>query len=333
MYIRIRRRRFGQLVLSGAATAVLANLPRRAYAQSESQLYGVQVAKQEVATDAPNKTPDTVFVVADTVTGKETSRINVPSRQVSNLQTDTKLDSVQIDNTDASRRVPGKSVLTRTRERITSLTPLTDGTLAVVSVINTPRGNFTRVAQINPKTGENIGATRISGFETNSSTLESLVATKDNNLIGIASFSDGLPPFKLIGIDLKGGKANNAERLALPTLFPNRRYSNLVLGRDNVIYGTSIGSEGSVVLIKIDLNDRAAITGRAKVTTVVELQLDGKDLENDILGLAISPGGQIYALANPTSKGTNSLFRVDEKSGAIRFVRDFQVDKIAFAIA
>ncbi|RUT04640.1 hypothetical protein DSM106972_042090 [Dulcicalothrix desertica PCC 7102] len=317
---------------------MLANLPRRAYAQSESQLYGVQVAKKEVATDAPNKTPDTVFVVADTVTGKETSRISVPSRQVSNLQTDTKLDSVeidnaQVDNTDASRGVPGKSVLTRTRERITSLTPLTDGTLAVVSVVNTPRGNFTRVAQINPKTGENLGATRISGFETNSSTLESLVATKDNNLIGIASFSDGLPPFKLIGIDLKGGKANNAERLALPTLFPNRRYSNLVLGRDNVIYGTSIGSEGSVVLIKIDLNDRAAITGRAKVTTVVELQLDNKDLENDILSLAISPGGQIYALADPASKGTNSLFIVDEKSGAIRFVRDFQVDKIAFAIA
>ncbi len=333
MYIRIRRRRFGQLVVSGAAAAVLANLPHRASAQSESQLYGVQVAKPEVAADALNKTPDTVLVVADTVTGKETSRLSVPSQQVSNIQVDTKLDNAQVDNVDTSRGVPGKSIFTGARERITSLTPLTDGTLAVVSVVNTARGNFTRVGQINPKTGESVGATRISGFRNNNSTLESLVATKDNNLIGIASFSEGLPPFEIVGIDLKGGKVNSGEKLALPTLSPNRRYSNLVLNRDNTIYGTSIGSEGSVVLIKIDLNDRAAITGRAKITTIVELQLDNKDLENDVLSLAISPAGQIYALADPTSKGTNSLFLVDEKSGAIRYVRDFQVDKIAFTLA
>ena len=57
------------------------------------------------------------------------------------------------------------------------------------------------------------------------------------------------------------------------------------------------------------------------------------ELQNDLLSLAINSSGQIYALANPTSKGENLLYSIDQKTGQLSFLRNFPVKKIAFARA
>jgi hypothetical protein len=317
MDTRLRRRKFGQLVIASMTASAIANLPHRVNAQkSAATLYGIKASNQDVASkDTANQTPNLVLVTSDTVTGKETSTVDVSGRQVEN--SDTKTENAR------------KPIFTGSRERVTSLTPLSDGTLAAVSVASTGEGDFNRIAIIDPKTG-NSRAVKVSGFSTRNSTLESLVATKENTLIGIASLNGGIPPFEAVGLELKGGKIVPGEKLALPILSPSRRYSNLTLTPNGVIYATSIGLEGSTALIKIDLNDKAAITGRAKVATIVDLKLEKEEVENDLLSLAISSNGEIFALADIKSKGSNSLYSINEKTGEMTFVRDFAVDKIAF---
>jgi hypothetical protein len=346
MHIRIRRRRFGQLVIASAAASAIANLPRRAIAQkSATMLYGVAKAQQNTGAgtknidsgivdavsidskttdiapekDAPNKTPSLMIVAANVLTGKEVSRIAIPSTQVENI--------------NVKPEVSKKTVFTKSKERITNLTSLADGTLVVTSVVSTKEGNVTRVAHVDPQSGKLVKAVKVSGFRIRNSTLESLVATKDNNLIAIASLSDGIPPFEAVGFELKTGKVFSGESLALPILEKFRRYANLTLAPDGSIYGTTLGSEGSTTLIKINLKDRATVTGRAKISTIVQLKLDKEEVENDLLSLAISSRGQIYALANPKSKAINSLYLIDEKTGEMQYVRDLQVDKIAFSRA
>jgi hypothetical protein len=349
MHIKIRRRRFGQLVISGMAASAIANLPRRVNAQSASVLYGVeiQITSQKtpiginntdaigidanntdgiskdfgnpdtIGVSAGNKTPSLVIIATDVATGKEVSRVAIPSSQV--------------ENVDAKPEVGNKPIFSRPTERITQFTALSDGTLAVISVLSTKEGNVSRVSQIDPKSGKSIKAVKVSGFKNRNSTLESLVATKDNSFVAIVSQYDALPPFETAGFELKTGTVIAGEKLALPVFVPNRRYSNLTLAPDGIIYGTTVSSEGAVALIKIDLNDKAVLTGKAKVSTVIQLKLEKEELQNDLLSLAINSSGQIYALANPTTKGDNLLYRLDQKTGQLSFLRNFPVKKIAFA--
>lgn len=350
MHIKIRRRRFGQLVISGIAASAIANLPSRVNAQSTSVLYGVgvQTSSQKtpiginntdaiaidsnntdeiskdfgspdtIGVSAGNKTPNLVIIRTDVGTGNEVSRVAIPSSQV--------------ENVDAKPEVGNKPIFSKATERITQFTALSDGTLAVISVLSTKEGNVSRVAQIDPN-GKLVKAVKVSGFKNRNSTLESLVATEDNSFVAIVSQYDGLPPFETAGFELKTGTVIPGEKLALPVFAPNRRYSNLTLAPDGIIYGTSVSSEGAVSLIKIDLNDKAVLTGRAKVVTVTQLRLEKEELQNDLLGLAINSSGEIYALANPTSRGDNLLYLVDQKTGQLSFLQNFPVKKIAFARA
>jgi hypothetical protein len=321
MHIRIKRRKFGQLVISSAAATVLANIPGKSNAQikADGLIYGVTLSKDNtVARDAANTTPGITFIAAEITSGKEVSRAEIPPAEV--------------DNKPSAIENARKALFTQPTERITSLVALPKGRFAIASVASTQDGNFNRLVFTDGERKIKQKALKASGFKRRNGTIESLLV-KDKQTLTIISLNGGIPPFDLTEFDIESAKIREKSDLGLPELRYERRYSNLALAPDGKIYATSLGHEGSVILVQIDFANRSAVTGRAKITPVASLRFNKEEVENDLSGLAISASGQIYALADPAKEGVNLLFLIDVKSGEMQLVRKFPVDKIAFALA
>jgi hypothetical protein len=107
-------------------------------------------------------------------------------------------------------------------------------------------------------------------------------------------------------------------------LEPNRRFSNLAQSPDGRIYATSIAGAGATGLVQLELQ-------LENVINLSQLSFNNQFLGNDLASLTYSPANQLFALADPTYKGINSVFRVNESTGVMEMLTDFEVDKIIFA--
>lgn len=153
------------------------------------------------------------------------------------------------------------------------------------------------------------------------STIESLLVTNDDRLLSIVSLNQGTPPFRLAKIDLHTGQVSFIDCLSLPS---DRRFSNLSQCPDGHIYATSIAADSFTSLVQLDLDNQ-------NIITLSQLNYNNRPLRDDVASLAYSPSHQLFALADPTYEGTNSVFKVDENTGAMELLANFAVDKIAFA--
>ncbi|MGI2901896.1 hypothetical protein [Tolypothrix sp. VBCCA 56010] len=327
MNLRIRRRRFGQIAILSAALSAIGNFAGKTVAQqAESIIYGVSLTSSSSIINIGikigelidvNISPAVTLISSDLVSGRDLATIQLPS--------------INLNNLDTLIETANKALYTEPSERLTALTPLADGSFVIVSVASTKTGNFNRIILIDAKSTRPLRALRVSGFRRVNGTLESLVAIKENNFLGVVSLNEGTPPFDLVNLDLNSGKLNYSDDL--PILAANLRFSNLAQAPDGTIYATLLSSQGGTTLVQVDLENKAIVSGRGKIIRLSELKYDGKPLENDLLSLAVSRSGEVFALANPTDEKINSLFSVDVKSGEMKFVRKFAADKIAFARA
>ncbi|MEH1897108.1 MAG: hypothetical protein V7K94_17755 [Nostoc sp.] len=217
-------------------------------------------------------------------------------------------------------------------ERLTSLTTVSNGTFIISSVAHTQEGNFNRLLFIKSDESCQIQKSlKVWGFKQEDSTLESLLETQDGKLVGIISLRAGIPPFELATIDYKTGKVTYDE-LVLPHLLPDRRYSNLIQSPvDRKIYATSMDRAHPVHLVQLDMENYSVLTGKPLIIKLSELHFNNQALESDLLSLAFSPLGKLYAVANPNREPINSLFTVDINTGEMMLVRQLAVQKIAFA--
>ncbi|MBR8835099.1 MAG: hypothetical protein DSM106950_13965 [Stigonema ocellatum SAG 48.90 = DSM 106950] len=312
MNLKIRRRQFGQLALASATTAVIANLGGKVAAQKQQTLYSVRVSKLNSISDPVNTTPQIILKSSNVTTGQELLNSEIASTTVSNVS--TAVETVE------------KSISTQPSERLTGVTTLSDGTLVSTSVLSSKSGNVTRLSVTNPNTSQTTNSLKVSGFPNNNSTVESLLSTKDNKLIGVISLNEGTPPFDLAIIDRATGKVTLSTEAGLPRLASGRRYSNIVQSPDGKIYATTLGKEGVTTLVQVDMANKS-------INKVVQLSYNNKPLANDLLSLAISSSGQFYALANPDHGSTNSLFTVDVKTGVLTFVKPLDAEQITFSPA
>lgn len=206
-------------------------------------------------------------------------------------------------------------------ERISSFTLLPNGTFIlatapVTATITGPPASLSRLLSFSsPQT-----LPTLQGLD-NNSTVESLLGINDLELLSIVSLNQGTPPFRLATINLQTGQVSFINELLLP---PIQRFSNLAQCPYGHIYATSIGREGSTGLVQLDLQQGSLIN-------LSQLSFDNQFLSNDLASLAYSPSDPLFALGDPTYKGTNSVFSVNEISGVIEFVTDFEADKIIFA--
>ena len=334
MNFRIRRRRFGQIAIASAALSAIGNFASKAFAQQgESIIYGVNLSS---SSNIDTKTGATIDAnidakIAATIDANITPAVTLISFDLVSGQylPTIPLAGINVNNLDAPSETANKALYTEPSERLTAFTPLTNGSFVIVSVASTRTGNFNRIILVDSKSARPQKALKASGFRRINGTIESLVAIKENNFIGVVSLNEGTPPFDLVNFDLNSAKLNSSDEL--PLLPGNLRFSNLTQAPDGTIYATILSSQRSTTLAQLDLENKAIATGRGKIIRVSELRYNNKPLENDLLSLAVDKSGQVFALANPTNEKINSLFSVDVKSGEMKLLRKFAADKIAFA--
>jgi hypothetical protein len=320
MNLRIRRRRFGQLAIASAAATALSNLGRKAIAQnskSSTSIYGLRLKKKDTPTDAANDTPAVILVSSDLLTAEQASTVEVPSGKV--------------ENKDKKTKNKKKAVYAEPSERLTGATTLPNGDLVVSSVASTKEGNFSRLVVVDGKNLKLKKGLKIEEFETFNATIESIVATKtEDEILCVVSEVGGVPPFKMAKINLKTGKIDFAADLPEPK--PSERLSNLTLASDGNIYGTLIDRQDTTQLVQIDFNKKAKVTGKVIITKLVELNFNKKPVTNDLRSLIFSAyDGELYALADPEIEKTNSLFKINRKTGEMQQLQKFDVEKITSA--
>jgi hypothetical protein len=335
----IRRRRFGHIAIASATATLLANLPSKVSAQQNKlgNIYGIKVNKgKKQPTDPENFTPELILTSPNSINNFIN---NVLNNALSNVPNSVfEISGIQVENSFKPIKRKNKALSMSPRERVTGCTALPDGTLVIASVASSQRGDITRCMFINSKSNIKSKlkkAIKITKFRNDNSTVESLLATKEGNLICVTSQNGGLPPFELARIDDKGeivyeeNPFQNTQSL-FPEILPNERLCNLAQSPNGKIYATNVKPEGSVRLVEIDLTNKSPITGRGRIIKVAELSFKDKPLVNDVLSLAFSESGQLFALANLDHEEINSLFSVDIKTGEMKFERKFDADRIAF---
>jgi hypothetical protein len=333
MNLRIRRRRFGQLAILSAVTTVSTNFRFKAFAQQSDQLYGVALSSI-----SKSQTQDSVDAqAANTIPGIILRSLNLATGQV--LLSSEIADSGVSNAFEITETVGKALVVNKPSERITDFTVLGDRTFVITAVAATKHGDFSRFIYLQPpkkggmklQKGLKIKKDKLSKRQT----IESLLATTIQGkqlLLSVISLAEGSLPFKLAFIDPKSGQVDSSTGEILPEISLQQRLSNLEQSPLNgKIYATRVGGQDNISLVEIDLVNRAVITGKGKIIKVVELNFDKKPLQNDVADLAFSSSGQLFALADPKSEGSNSLFTVDMRTGSMSFVIKFPVDKIVFA--
>ncbi|MBD2772980.1 hypothetical protein [Iningainema tapete] len=318
MNLRIRRRRFGQLALASAATAAIANLGTKAVAQSPANLFGIRFSSgsgprtiEDVSsvTNVVNTTPELTLFSTNVATGSTIATLPIPTTTVSNQNAPINL-------------TPTLTPVESIEERLTSLTNQSDGILVSTVVSSTDDGVATRLVFTNPNSSQSPTSVRLSGFPNNNSTVESLVATRANSLIGLISTNASVLPFELATIDRTTGNVISGASSGLPRLDPTRGYGTLAQSPDGTIYIVTTGREGTATLAQFNVG--------SGISTTVPLTFNNKPLGNGLLSLTISPSGEFYALANPNYQEVNSLFTLDPRTGVLTLVRQFDADQITF---
>jgi hypothetical protein len=181
MNLRIRRRRFGQIAILSAALSAIGNFAGKTVAQqAESIIYGVSLTTSSSIINIGikiaglidvNITPAVTLISSDLVSGRD-----LPTIQLS---------GINLNNLDTLVETANKALYTDPSERLTALTPLADGSFVIASVASTRTGNFNRIILIDGKSARPLRALRVSGFRRVNGTLESLVAIKENNFLGV----------------------------------------------------------------------------------------------------------------------------------------------------
>ena len=279
----ITRRKFCQLVAASYSAAMFASLAKKTLAQEAPPLlYGVSAVSGGVVLQSLDLTTDEV-------------------QDLSDRTVDITLEP---------------------NERLSGFTVLPDNTLVLAtapttsSIIGNP-ANLSRLIFVDtsPQT-----LAEFPGLGQRS-TIESLLATQDGQLLSIVSLNQGTPPFRRAYINRQTGKVTFINELSVPS---NQRLSNLTQGPDGTIYATSIRGEGGTSLVQLDLE-------QGQVISLSQLSFNNRPLRNDVSSLACSPSNQLYALGNPAYQRTNSVFTIDVNTGAMARLRKFDVDEITFA--
>lgn len=334
MNFRLRRRQFAQLVFSSAATAAIANFASKTLAQSDTQalklnknqkLYGVRAGSKGFVLQSLNLTP----------TNLQTDQLQTAQSATKPIQTDDQPETDQVKNNqlqDQSALTQGLSLVDN--ERLAAFTVLADGTLAVATASLTAditgkpdKSKRLNLVQTSVQTLQSLS--NLAGLD-EYSTVEDWVETADGNLLSLVSLNQGALPVHLANINRTTAQVSYVADLDLPQ---NQRLRNLTQCPNGNIYATTIGPEGYPHLVQLALNQKSIITGKGQLIDLGLLTFNKKPLPTNLVSLASSASNQLYALADPTYAGTNSLFTLDVNTRVMNLLRTFDFDKIAFSKA
>jgi hypothetical protein len=307
--------------------------------QSESGqeiIYGVNLPRDEAnlrssynVQNQEDQTPPVELIITEMGMGKVLSKTGKALSKTSQ-------PALAVDNPSSVPKTPRAFSLPDS-DRITKVIVLRGGTLVISTVSSTRNGHFNHLISTVGTTSTVTSATnlqftpkKVLGFESSSLTVESLLNLPKNQILCLVG-TEGIPPFTFRMLDFRTGEIYSGEDLGLPTLSPNSRFSNLCQDQKGNIFATKMDSEGIPILISMNLQERAIVTGKAKMNRLIPLTFEGSPLFNDVKDLNFSSSGQLHALAADKS-GNNALFAVDMKTGKMELVSNFAAEKFAFSL-
>ncbi|MEH2163390.1 MAG: hypothetical protein V7K38_20730 [Nostoc sp.] len=340
----LQRRQFGKLVAASLTSTVVADISSKAFAQqsdsSNESLFGVNISSVSDSTsdtrNRENQTPSMEVNTATLPTGKVISANTtnqLAQKVVSAVSVVSKvnLQSLSVENLSPVKQTP-RAFFLADSDRITKAIVLGDKTLVISTVSNTRNGEFNHlIYSVGSASKGQFKAKKVLDFEDSNQTIESLLSLPNNKLLCIVG-TRGIPPFSLRTIDFSTGKILSSDDLALPTLPPNHRFANLCQDAKGNIFATEISSEGIPILISMNLQEKATVTGKVKIKRLTTLSIDGQPLINDVKDLGFSASGQLYALATDSSRKNNVMYTVDVKTGKMESVKNFAVEKFVFSL-
>lgn len=315
----LKRRQFGQLAAASLTSTVVVGLSRKAIAQnsnsSQETLYGVNRLSSSNSRNREDQNPPVELDTAERATGKILTKTNAPEQSVDNPSSVPK---------------KSKAFSLPDSDRITKLAALGDGNLVISTVSNTREGYFNHLiftvgSAKNPK----FKSKKVLGLEDANQTVESVLSLSNNQLLCLVG-NQGVPPFFFGIIDSNTGKITSGDELSLPPLMPGHRFANLCQDPKGNIFATETSSEGIPILVSMNLQEKAIITGKVKIKRLTPLNFEGNPIFNDVKDLNFSSSGELHALANDKS-GKNTLFTVDVNTGRLSQVSNLPVEKFAFS--
>jgi hypothetical protein len=119
-----------------------------------------------------------------------------------------------------------------------------------------------------------------------------------------------------VEIDQKTGDFTS--KLKLPE---NQRFSNLAECPDGKLYTTGIDKDGKTRLLLLDLQ-------KGNLDFIAELKVDNTSWDNGLDSLVCSPANQLFAFGALRYQYPKALYSVDQSSGAMMKLQDFDVIKI-----
>ncbi|MBW4589179.1 hypothetical protein G7B40_029890 [Aetokthonos hydrillicola Thurmond2011] len=315
----LKRRQFGQLAAASLTSTVVVGLSSKTLAQSTASngetLYGVKNPNSSSARDRENQSPLVELNTVEQSTGNVLSKTNAPALSVE-------------DTSPAPKK--SKAISLPETDRITKLAALGDGNLVISTVSYTKDAYFNHlIFTVGSAKNPTFKSKKVLGLADSDKTVESLLSLSKNQLLCLVG-NQGIPPFFFGIIDSTTGKISSGDSLDLPPLMSGKRYSNLCQDAKGNIFATETSSEGIPILISINLQEKATITGKVKIKRLTPLSFEGSPLVNDVKDLNFSSSNQLYALAKDNS-GKNTLFTVDVNNGKLAKVTNLEVDKFAFS--
>jgi hypothetical protein len=300
MELKLTRRRFGQLAIAGTVVAVLGNFQRKVFSQISTPplvVMGVRLGSipspdVDTGLDDPVPDPDEISTA--------------PSATI-----DLILESLDIADPQP-QPLPIPQILLKSDEQVTGLTSLFDGTwVAAITPLPTRHngGGPTRLI-----VGPFATTVTISGLKKKEQ-LGSLVGTKEGRLLGLVVKDNGRPPISLVEVDWKTGKFASILKLS-----GNRRFSNLA-ECDGKLYTTGIDKDGTTSLQLLDLQ-------KGDLNFIADLKVNDTIWDNGLESLVCSPANQLFAFGAPRYKDPNALYSVDQSSGDMMKLENFDVIKI-----
>ncbi|WP_392534622.1 hypothetical protein [Nostoc sp. C117] len=335
----LQRRQFGKLVAASLTSTVVADISSKVLAQtSESSkeiLYGVNLLKTSNARNREDQTPSVELNTNDTATLKILSntkkldlKVNLPNVKILSK---VNLPVLSVDN-PLSVPKQYRAFFLPESDRITKAIVLGDKTIVISTVSYSKNGHFNHLISVaGTGTSSKFRAKKVLDFKKSNQTVESLLGLPKNRLLCLVG-TEGIPPYTMRIIDYTTGKILSGDDLALPSLPLNHRFANLCQDLKGNIFATEIGSEGIPILITMNLQERAILTGKVKIKRLTPLSYQGRPLINDVKDLAFSSSGQLYALAADNSTKNNVLYTVDVTTGKMDVIGNLTAEKFLFSL-
>jgi hypothetical protein len=221
-----------------------------------------------------------------------------------------------LDIADAQPKpLPIPQILVESNDQVTGFTSLSDGTLvtAITSLSTAKKGGGPTRLIVGP------GPTTvtISGLKKNEQ-LGSLVGTKDGRLLGLVVKNNGRPSVRLVEVDWKTGNFASKSKLKLPE---NQWFSNLAECPNGKLYTTGVDQDGKTSLLLLDLQ-------KGNLDFITELKVNDMTWDNGLDSLICSPANQLFALGALRYEFPKALYSVDQSSGVMMKLQNYDVIKI-----